>query len=56
MVDCVPNTMNCGGTGGCDGAVVQLGLDYAGFYGVVAETKMPYMEKAQTCGFDGSKI
>ena len=42
MVDCVPNTMNCGGTGGCDGAVVQLGLDYAGFYGVVAETKMPY--------------
>ena len=49
--------MNCGGTGGCSGAVVQLGLGYVGFYGLVEESKMPYKGKESgTCGFDGAKM
>ena len=48
--------MNCGGTGGCSGAVEELGFEYAGFYGVVEESKMPYQGKANECTFDGEKM
>ena len=35
QVDCTPNTLHCGGTGGCVGAVPQLAFMYASLFGVV---------------------
>ncbi|CAJ1433323.1 unnamed protein product, partial [Effrenium voratum] len=28
LVDCVPNPRNCGGSGGCSGATVELAMAY----------------------------
>jgi len=42
LVSCVPNTHNCGGTGGCDGATVDLAMDYVLKHGLKDSTDMPY--------------
>jgi cathepsin L len=34
LVDCVQNPLNCGGKGGCDGATVELAMDWAVYQGV----------------------
>lgn len=34
VVDCVPNPSNCGGSGGCDGATIELAFQYAMLKGI----------------------
>jgi len=59
LVSCTPNTLHCGGTGGCMGAVPQLAFTYASLFGVVTEDEYPYTSgdpwgegDDQKCKFD----
>jgi len=53
---CTPNTLHCGGTGGCMGSIPQLGYTYIQLFGHVTESDYPYMSgtTAQTgdCEYD----
>jgi cathepsin L len=50
LVDCTPNPHKCGGTGGCEGAVQELGFDYVAKSGGIAlQTSYPYKASDQTC-------
>jgi len=42
LVSCTPNLMECGGTGGCQGATVELAFDYVKNKGIPAYVNMPY--------------
>lgn len=46
LVSCVPNPNHCGGTGGCDGATVELAMDYTMKSGLVTEAELPYASLA----------
>jgi cathepsin L len=39
LVNCVKNPRECGGQGGCDGATVELGMDYVMKSGISSTTK-----------------
>jgi len=43
MVSCVPNPLQCGGTGGCKGATMTLALDWAWKNGIANEKERPYV-------------
>jgi len=52
LVDCVENVQECGGTGGCAGATVELGLEYilqSG--GMVLEQSLEYLAKDDRCPY-----
>lgn len=49
LVNCVPNPDECGGKGGCKGATVELGLDYALKQGLAQENQVPYEASTETC-------
>lgn len=49
IVSCASNPLNCGGTGGCDGATAELAMDYVMRSGCVAEADYPYTEAASKC-------
>jgi len=53
LVDCVPNPHSCGGTGGCEGATVELAVDYVNRVGLKSTEDVPYVGVAQKCN-DGS--
>merc|ERR1712241_880086 len=42
VTSCTPNTLQCGGTGGCRGSVTQLGFNYLQLFGAVADSDWPY--------------
>eukprot|EP00408_Alexandrium_pacificum_P064717 CAMPEP_0171176652 /NCGR_PEP_ID=MMETSP0790-20130122/11844_1 /TAXON_ID=2925 /ORGANISM="Alexandrium catenella, Strain OF101" /LENGTH=437 /DNA_ID=CAMNT_0011641545 /DNA_START=62 /DNA_END=1375 /DNA_ORIENTATION=+ len=42
IISCTPNEHQCGGTGGCDGATVELAFDYVLRQGLVSEHALPY--------------
>ena len=42
VTSCTPNTLHCGGKGGCSGSIPQLGYNYLQLYGHVAEADWPY--------------
>ncbi|KAL4453930.1 hypothetical protein ABPG74_003813 [Tetrahymena malaccensis] len=42
LVSCVPNIYQCGGTGGCQGAISELAFNYVQLYGLTSEFKYPY--------------
>lgn len=42
LVNCVDNPKHCGGTGGCDGATVELGMAYTKTHGLTDEDTTPY--------------
>jgi len=42
LVDCVPNEKACGGTGGCDGATVELAMQYVLDNGLSTKHDRPY--------------
>lgn len=42
LVNCVPNRHHCGGSGGCDGATVELALQYTMTHGLAEEDDQPY--------------
>jgi cathepsin L len=52
LVNCVPNHHHCGGSGGCDGATVELALNYAMRHGLTQNKETPYLGVDLTCGKD----
>ena len=42
LVACMPNTDNCGGTGGCEGAIAELAFDYATEFGLTSQAHYGY--------------
>mmetsp|Transcript_24255 Transcript_24255/g.45836 ORF Transcript_24255/g.45836 Transcript_24255/m.45836 type:complete len:393 (+) Transcript_24255:94-1272(+) len=48
LVNCVQNPMNCGGSGGCQGATVELAMKYAVQHGLSTAEQVPY------AGVDGN--
>eukprot|EP00931_Biecheleriopsis_adriatica_P116913 TRINITY_DN92496_c0_g1_i1.p1 TRINITY_DN92496_c0_g1~~TRINITY_DN92496_c0_g1_i1.p1 ORF type:complete len:422 (-),score=82.61 TRINITY_DN92496_c0_g1_i1:60-1223(-) len=56
LVDCVPNPRNCGGSGGCEGATVELAMAYTLSKGLGTEKDVPYTGKDEECKTDGSLL
>eukprot|EP00928_Gymnodinium_smaydae_P013487 TRINITY_DN14916_c0_g2_i1.p2 TRINITY_DN14916_c0_g2~~TRINITY_DN14916_c0_g2_i1.p2 ORF type:complete len:393 (+),score=79.39 TRINITY_DN14916_c0_g2_i1:61-1239(+) len=46
LVDCVPNPKACGGTGGCEGATVELAMQYVQKHGLRDADSVPYLATA----------
>lgn len=49
LVSCVPNPHQCGGTGGCEGATVELAYDYAINQGLATHDELPYQGVTGVC-------
>lgn len=49
VVSCSPNPHSCGGSGGCDGATVELGMDWILKNGLASEDEVPYLANTGTC-------
>jgi len=49
LVDCVSNPLSCGGKGGCDGATVELGMDWAVYNSLKTLKDSPYLAAASRC-------
>lgn len=43
LVSCMPNPLECGGTGGCKGATSELAFDYLQGHGIPTEWVYPYL-------------
>jgi len=48
-VNCVQNPLSCGGTGGCEGATMELAFDLTTSTGVPTEADLPYTARDGTC-------
>jgi len=42
ITSCTPNELSCGGTGGCQGSIPQLGFVYTQLFGLTKEEDYPY--------------
>lgn len=42
LVSCVANPKHCGGTGGCEGATIELAMDWVIKHGLADEAAVPY--------------
>jgi len=42
LVSCMPNVLECGGTGGCFGATCEMAYQWIQSFGLVADATMPY--------------
>lgn len=49
IIDCVPNPMSCGGTGGCQGATAELAMDYVAKVGLVTSEEKSYKAAESAC-------
>jgi len=49
LVSCVPNPHKCGGTGGCEGATIELALHWALNMGLTEEGETPYTATNNKC-------
>merc|ERR1712096_310724 len=49
-VNCVKNPNQCGGTGGCQGAIAQLAFNLTAQVGIPLEKDLPYKGRDQSCG------
>jgi len=49
LVNCVPNPQECGGTGGCQGATVELAMTYVERMGLESDESDPYTASDMTC-------
>jgi len=49
VVSCTPNPDHCGGSGGCNGAIAELGFDYIKNNGLATEANWPYKGVTGTC-------
>eukprot|EP00442_Polarella_glacialis_P027231 CAMPEP_0115112902 /NCGR_PEP_ID=MMETSP0227-20121206/40976_1 /TAXON_ID=89957 /ORGANISM="Polarella glacialis, Strain CCMP 1383" /LENGTH=413 /DNA_ID=CAMNT_0002512677 /DNA_START=131 /DNA_END=1372 /DNA_ORIENTATION=- len=54
LVSCVPNPRNCGGSGGCQGATVELALNYALNAHMQTDDQYPYLGGDGICVKDSS--
>jgi len=56
VTSCTPNSLTCGGTGGCAGSIPQLGFTYIQLFGHQTEEDYPYASGTTTdtgdCGYD----
>jgi len=56
VTSCTPNTLQCGGTGGCRGSVTQLGFNYLQLFGAITEADWPYVSgttsESEECTYD----
>merc|ERR1712019_266623 len=48
-VDCVENPHECGGTGGCEGATMELAFNLTKEKGIALESDIPYRGSDQKC-------
>merc|ERR1719219_294826 len=42
ITSCTPNELSCGGSGGCQGSIPQLGFVYTQLFGLTKEEDYPY--------------
>mmetsp|Transcript_134425 Transcript_134425/g.287591 ORF Transcript_134425/g.287591 Transcript_134425/m.287591 type:complete len:428 (+) Transcript_134425:102-1385(+) len=49
LLSCVPNPHSCGGTGGCDGATVELAFNWVMKQGLASDSAVPYEGVTGTC-------
>lgn len=49
LVSCVQNPMKCGGSGACQGATVELAMDWATYRGLDTEENVQYLGKTGNC-------
>jgi len=49
VVDCTPNPHACGGSGGCGGATVELGMDWINKHGLASLAEVPYKGSDGKC-------
>merc|ERR1719156_271715 len=49
LMDCTPNPDKCGGKGGCDGATVELAMNYIQHGGVTTDEMLPYLDTNSAC-------
>jgi len=56
VTSCTPNPVNCGGHGGCQGSIAQLGFNYIQLFGHATEESWPYVSGSNgdtgSCDFD----
>jgi len=48
-VNCVKNPNSCGGTGGCEGATMELAFNLTAQTGIALESELPYRGTDETC-------
>jgi cathepsin L len=48
-VDCVKNPYSCGGTGGCEGATMELAFNLTAQTGIALEDDLPYTGRDSAC-------
>jgi len=48
-VNCVKNPSSCGGTGGCEGATMELAFNLTVTQGIAAESDLPYRGSDESC-------
>jgi len=56
LVSCTPNPKNCGGSGGCEGATVELAMNWVTDQGVDTEAGTPYTGVTGTCKKQGASL
>jgi len=49
-VNCVVNDKECGGSGGCEGAIAELAFNLTSKVGIPLETDLPYRGRDGSCG------
>lgn len=49
FVNCVQNPQGCGGTGGCEGATMELAFNLTVATGMALESDLPYKARDETC-------
>jgi cathepsin L len=49
FVDCVQNPLSCGGTGGCEGATMELAFNLTATAGIALESSLPYRGRDAAC-------
>eukprot|EP00933_Yihiella_yeosuensis_P052836 TRINITY_DN50965_c0_g1_i1.p1 TRINITY_DN50965_c0_g1~~TRINITY_DN50965_c0_g1_i1.p1 ORF type:complete len:445 (+),score=92.41 TRINITY_DN50965_c0_g1_i1:97-1431(+) len=49
LVACVGNPRHCGGSGGCQGATVELAMNYTLWHGMNTEAEFPYNAHDESC-------
>jgi cathepsin L len=55
LVSCVKNTKKCGGAGGCEGATVELAMDYVMNNGLRSTQDVPYRGATGACDINAAE-
>lgn len=56
LIDCVPNPRQCGGSGGCEGATIELAMQYFMSYGLKTKEDVPYQGEGGQCKLKGDPL